>query len=116
FNGWGISTDCKVLDVTTVFLPAKKCVTLNYSIAKGDQWPSTQLKRDLRFLKLVNSRVVIGLPEDFNQRQIIQRFCSDTEPVSTISSYAIGWSNVDKFTGNKLPILLNSISVADQHD
>ncbi len=113
FAGWDISTDCLVSGSSVIFLPAEKCLTLNYSITRHEQQPPVQVKRGLAFLKLTNPQIVENDPADPSKEQITQRFCSDSFPSNTVALYTIGWVSAEKLSWDKEPIVLNWVSVSD---
>ncbi len=113
FTGWNISKDCLVSASTSVFLPAKKCLTLNYSITNLGQWPPIRVKRDFVFLKLTGSKVIEDNRPPFKY-QMTQRFCSDAFPTNTVALYSIGWVKVDELNDKELPLALNWVGVPDK--
>jgi len=114
FSGWDITNDCLVFNVSSIYLPAQKCLTINYSFINSTQPPVVQVKRNLVFLKLMNSYVTKNNHQDYSLKQKTQRFCSDSFPANTIAVYTIGWVQADKLSWDKVPIKLNWISVSDR--
>ena len=111
FNGWNTG-DCLVEASTDIFLPAKGCLFLNYSILYDKQRPKIRVKRDFIFLKSLDSRVV----NDVSKRNlnITESFCSNASYENNISLYSVAWISANKFRRGKIPIRLNWVGSADQ--
>jgi len=114
FGGWRIAKDCAVSQDTLLFLPAKRCLTLNYSIAAHEPMPPIQVKRDIKFLALVDSKMIEDKLNREFPKQIIQRFCTEAPYRNNILQYTIGWVTADKLDDRGiLPIKLNGVKVSD---
>jgi len=113
FAGWDISRDCQVNSASSIFLPSKKCITLNYSFSNLKQCPPIQAKRNLVFLKLTTSQIIKSSPTAPSKEQITQRFCSDSFPSNSVALYTIGWTLTKDIGWDKLPITLNWVSVSE---
>jgi len=115
FSNWGTPDNCLVSDTTTVFLPAKKCLSFNYSVMHDHYLPKIRAKRDIEFLKLKNSAVSQDNSENSQKRSFTECFCSKETPPNTISLYTIGWvrAGAIKSMDEKLPIILNWVRVSD---
>jgi len=114
YEGWDMGTNCLVSAVTSALLPAKRCVSLNYRMI--GPVPPVRVKRDLIFLKLVDSQMARVNAEKFNL-EMTQVFCTDEPIRNTVALYSMAWTTPDQLTdlGNgTLSIQLNWIKVSDQ--
>ena len=117
YQGWNIETDCLVYALTSAILPARRCVVLNYYISSLGQPPKVQVKRDLVFLKLVDSQMTMQNTSTYYWRTVTQHFCTDEPITNTVALYSIGWASIDqlnKIYNGILPVRLNSISVPEK--
>jgi len=117
YAGWDLHHDCLVSAVTSVILPFKKCITLNYTIQSNRQMPKVQVKRNDTFLKLVDSQMSVENISHLSPLRITQFFCSDSPITSSLAQYSIGWVSSIRFNAvreKKLLVQLNWISVAEQ--
>ena len=117
YDGWRIHQDCLVSALTSAILPMKKCFTLNYSIKTIQQMPPIQVKRDLTFLKLVDSQMTLGNAQNSLQINVTQTFCSDAPMLNTVALYSIGWVSPDELNrvrNGTIPVKLNWIKVAEK--
>lgn len=119
YTGWDRMHDCLVWEDTTFFLPTAKCLLLNYSIKSMQEIPPVQVKRDLMFLKLKETKINKESGSSNQMEDIQQLFCADVSTHKSIAFYNIGWIKVMDLNGNyKLPIKLNWVKIqkSDQND
>jgi len=107
FTGWNFNSNCMVDISTTLYFPAKQCITINYSIPNSEKWLSLLIKRDFVLLKLINSQIITNSLSGSQKEEITQEFCSDSPPSNNISMFTIGWATVDKLSWDLMPITLN---------
>jgi len=115
YLGWDIYKDCSVSATTSAILPSEKCVTLNYTVRNIHEIPDVQVKRDLMYLKLIETN--FNNIKGSSQVQMTQSFCSDAQITDSLALYSIGWVNRDqlnKVRGGIAPVKLNWLTVAQQ--
>jgi len=111
--GWSFGATCSVGISTSFFLPAKKCLMLNFDVPK-DYRSAIQVKRDISFLTMAGSQMIKDDINNPHKLRITQLYCSDKTISNPFSLYSIRWVTVEKFDlWNNLPIVLNWVSATD---
>ncbi|MDE2027749.1 MAG: hypothetical protein KGJ11_04325, partial [Candidatus Omnitrophica bacterium] len=113
--GWHMSGDCSVEASTTIFLPASRCLTVNYSVSQPDVVLDVRVKRNFTFLKLTGTREFKDHPGPFYPlaTEVEEKFCSQASPAYSTALYTIGWVPVADLKEGAYPVVLHSVKVSN---
>ncbi|MBF0594965.1 MAG: hypothetical protein HQL22_08345 [Candidatus Omnitrophica bacterium] len=110
-SGWRMTGDCQVGVLTDIFLPAKRCLSFNFSLLNNFSNAEILVKRDFTFLKMSPTQVIKS--PSIKDLSFTETFCSELQENSGISLYSIAWVSGEHFTQDKLPVKLNWVSSLD---